>query len=203
MRYKLLLLGVFVLLRIGGCEKHLLTDYRPLDQAGMWSSNVEELKKLNTSDAEVAQLVKMKQAGLSDDTCVSLISQAHDRKHLFTSGDSAVNLSRAGYSDAVILEIAKFGQLDAISGDAVMLRLVGLSDVAVDTILHRRLAGQRTMGSAQIGRLKNTGLTERQILERVKQGMTDAQADKEASLREAVRNHSGTGFTRVHGRRSR
>jgi len=59
------------------------------------------------------------------------------------------------------------------------------------------------MGSAQIGRLKNTGLTERQILERVKQGMTDAQADKEASLREAVRNHSGTGFTRVHGRRSR
>jgi len=203
MRYKLLLLGVFVLLRIGGCEKHLLTDYRPLDQAGMWSSNVEELKKLNTSDAEVAQLVKMKQAGLSDDTCVALISQAHDRKYLFTSGDSAVNLSRAGYSDAVILEIAKFGQLDAISGDAVMLRLVGLSDGAVDTILHRRLAGQRTMGSAQIGRLKNTGLTERQILERVKQGMTDAQADKEASLREAVRNHSGTGFTRVHGRRSR
>jgi len=203
MRYKLFLLGVLALLRVGGCDKHLLTDYRPLDQAGMWSSNVEELKKLNTSDAEVAQLVKMKQAGLSDDTCVALISQAHDRKHLFTSGDSAVNLSRAGYSDAVILEIAKFGQLDAISGDAVMLRLVGLSDVAVDTILHRRLAGQRTMGSAQIGRLKNTGLTERQILERVKQGMTDAQADKEASLREAVRNHSGTGFTRVHGRRSR
>jgi len=203
MRYKLFLLGVLALLRVDGCDKHLLTDYRPLDQAGMWSSNVEELKKLNTSDTEVAQLVKMKQAGLSDDACVALISQAHDRKHLFTSGDSAVNLSRAGYSDAVILEIAKFGQLDAISGDAVMLRLVGLSDGAVDTILHRRLAGQRTMGSAQIGRLKNTGLTERQILERVKQGMTDAQADKEASLREAVRNHSGTGFTRVHGRRSR
>jgi len=203
MRYKLFLLGVLALLRVDGCDKHLLTDYRPLDQAGMWSSNVEELKKLNTSDTEVAQLVKMKQAGLSDDACVALISQAHDRKLPFTSGDSAVNLVRAGYAEPVILEIAKFGQLDAISGDAVMLRLVGLSDGAVDTILHRRLAGQRTMGSAQIGRLKNTGLTERQILERVKQGMTDAQADKEASLREAVRNHSGTGFTRVHGRRSR
>jgi len=203
MRYKLLLLGVFLLLRVGGCETHPLADYRPLDQAGMWSSNVEELKKLNTSDPEVAQLVRMKQAGLSDDTCVALISQARDRKKQFTSADSAVNLSRAGYSDTVILEIANRDQLDIISGDAVMLRLIGLSDGAVDKILHRRLAGQRTMGSAQIGRLKNTGLTEKQILERVNQGMTDAQADREAFIREATRNHSGTGFTRVHGRRSR
>src|SRR5207245_291353 len=98
----------------------------------MWASSVEELKKLNTSDAEVAQLVKMKQAGVSDDTCVALISNAHERKYLFTSADSAVNLSRAGYSDAVILEIAKKDQLDIISGDAVMLRLIGLSDGAVD-----------------------------------------------------------------------
>jgi hypothetical protein len=59
------------------------------------------------------------------------------------------------------------------------------------------------MGSAQIGRLKNTGLTERQILENVNQGMTDAQADREATVREAARNHSGTGFTRVRGRRPR
>jgi len=82
-----------------------------------------------------------------------------------------------------------------------MLRLVGLSDSTVDLILHRRLRGQRTMGSAEIGRLKNTGLTEKQILERINQGMTDAQADKEAAFREATRNHSGTGFQRVHGRR--
>jgi len=85
----------------------------------------------------------------------------------------------------VILEIAKTDQLDIISGDAVMLRLVGLSDSAVDLILHRRLKGQATMSSAEIGRLKNTELTEKQILERINQGMTDAQADKEASLREA------------------
>jgi hypothetical protein len=63
------------------------------------------------------------------------------------------------------------------------------------------LKGQRTMSSAEIGRLKNTGLTEKQILERINNGMTDAQADKEAALREATRNHSGTGFKRVRGRR--
>ncbi len=167
----------------------------------MWSSNVEDLKKLNTSDTEVVQLVKVKQAGLSDDACVTLISEAHQRQHPFFSADSAVNLARAGYSESQILEIAKTDQLDAISEDAVMLRLVGLSDGAVEMILHRRLKGQHTLGSAQIGRLKNAGLTERQILERISAGMTDAQADREAAAREAARNHAGTGFSRVRGRR--
>jgi len=201
MRYKFILLGVFVLFRTSGCDKHLLTDYRPLDQAGMWSSTVEQLKALNTSDLEVAQLVKLKQAGISDDACVTLTAGAHQRQHAFTSADAAVNLARAGYAEPVILEIAKTDQLDTISGDAVVLKLVGLSDSTVDLILHRRLKGQRTMSSAEIGRLKNTGLTEKQILERINQGMTDAQADHEAALREATRNHSGTGFTRVRGRR--
>jgi hypothetical protein len=84
-----------------------------------------------------------------------------------------------------------------------MLRLVGLSEHAVDLILRRRLQGQTTLSSAEIGRLKNTGLTEKQILERINQGMTDAQANKEAAAREAVRNHSGTGFVRLHGRKPR
>jgi hypothetical protein len=203
MRPKLMLLGVFVLFRISGCDRHPLTDYRPLDQAGMFSSNVEQLKTLNTSDVEVVQLVKLKQAGISDDSSVELITEASDHHRLFTSADSAVNLAHAGYSENVILEIAKVDQLDIISGDAVMLRLVGLSDRSVDVILHRRMQGQPTMSSAEIGRLKNTGLTEKQIMERINQGMTDAQADKEAALREATRNHSGTGFVRLRGRRSR
>jgi len=167
----------------------------------MWSSDVEQLKKLNTADLEVAQLVKLKQAGISDDACVTLVTGAHQRQHLFTSADSAINLMRAGYAEPVILEIARTDQLDTISGDAVMLRLVGLSESAVDWILHRRLKGQPTMSSAEIGRLKNTGLTEKQILERIKQGMTDAQADREAALREATRNHANTGFVRARGRR--
>jgi hypothetical protein len=196
-----MLLGVFVLLRTSGCDKHPLTDYRPLDQAGMWSSNVEQLKTLNTSDQEIQQLVKLKQGGVSDDTCVALISDAHQHKHIFNSADAVVNLSHAGYPESVILEIANIDQLDIISGDAVLLRLVGLSNRSVDLILHRRLQGVPTMGSMQIGRLKNTGLTEKQIMERVTGGMTDAQADKEAAGREAVRNHSGTGFVRLHGRR--
>jgi hypothetical protein len=199
MRYQLALLSAFLLLRTSGCDKHPLTDYRPLDQAGMFSSNVEQLKTLNTNDAEVAQLVKLKQGGISDDTCVALVTEAHQRHHLFTSSDSVVNLVHSGYSESVMLEIAKTDQLDIISGDAVMLRLIGLSNSAVDQVLHRRLRGEPTLSGAEIGRLKNTGLSEKQILERINAGMTDAQADHEALVREATRNHSGTGFTRVHG----
>src|ERR1700688_2463551 len=92
MRHQRLLLGVWVL-AAAGCHQHHLTDYRPLDQAGMFSSDIEQLKGLNISDQEIAQVVKLKHAGISDDTCVELVSTAHVRKHLFTSADSASNLA--------------------------------------------------------------------------------------------------------------
>src|SRR5260370_8056608 len=126
MKYRALLLPVFVIFLVG-CKQHLLTDYRPLDKAGMWSGGLEQLKALNTSDSEVAQLVKVKQAQLSDDACIALLPPPHKRKNPFTTGDSTVNLVGAGYSEAQILEIARAHQPDAISGDAVALRLIGLS----------------------------------------------------------------------------
>src|SRR4029077_15459931 len=146
-----LLLGVCVLLA-GGCHQHPLTDYRPLDQAGMWSSGLEQLKKLNTSDSEVAQLGKAKKARLSDDTCVALVAAAHERKHPFVSGDATANLAGAGYSEAEILEIGRADKLDTLSDDAVTLRLIGLSDNFVQIVLRRHLQGLRTLSSPQIAR---------------------------------------------------
>lgn len=202
MKPRALLLAVCVLFLVG-CHQHLLTDYRPLDQAGMWSSGLEQLKKFNVDDAEVAQLVKVKQARLSDDACVALVAAAHERKHPFTSGDSTSNLAAAGYSEEQILEIARADQLDSISGDAVALRLIGLSDRFVQFVLQRRLQGLPTLDTPQLARLKNTGLTEAQLMDKIKAGMTDGQADREVTVREANRNHAGTGFVRVHGRRAR
>jgi hypothetical protein len=200
MKARVLFFAICLLFAVG-CRQHPLTDYRPLVQAGMWSGGIEQLKALNVSDQEVAQVVKLKQAHVTDDTCIALVSAAHAEQHLFASADSVVNLQGAGYADADILDFARANKLDSISGDAVMLRLIGLSDASVQVILQRHLKGLPTMGTAQIGRLKNTGLTEKQILERINEGMTDEQADKEATLREAVRDHSHTEFVRVHGRK--
>lgn len=202
MRYLRLLLGVCVLVA-AGCHQHPLTDYRPLDQAGMWSSDVEQLKGLHITDQEVAQIVKLKNAGISDDTCVELVSVAHVHKNLFTSADSAASLAGAGFTENQILDIARAGQLDSISVDAVTLKLIGLSDATVQLVLHRHLTGQPVMASAEIAELKNTGLTERQIVEKINAGMTDEQAKKEVIARERARDHANTAFVRVRGRKPR
>jgi hypothetical protein len=200
MRHTVSLLA-FCLLAIAGCKQHPLTDYRPLDLAGMGSDTVEQLKKLNVADPEVTQLAALKAAGVSDDTCVALIGMSRQRQHPFTSADAVKSLAGAGFVEPQILDIARAGQLDSISLEAVTLRLIGLSDPTVQLLLHRRLAGQPTLSSGEISRLKNTGLNEKQIVERIQRGMTDEQADKEIAAREAARNHANTGFVRVHGRR--
>jgi hypothetical protein len=202
MRRSILILGLCVFF-VGGCKKHPLTDYRPLDQAGMGSDKVEELKALNVSDAEIPQLVKLKGANVTDDTCVALVSIAHQHQHLFSSADAAGNLAGAGYTEQQILDIARTDHIDSISSEAVTLRLIGLSGPTVQLLLDRHLQGIPTLSSGQISRLKNTGLTEKQILERINSGMTDEQAEAEIVKRETLRNHSNVGFVRVHGRRSR
>jgi hypothetical protein len=200
MRHPVLILGLAVSLA-GGCQQHPLTDYRALDQAGMGSDKVEQLKTLNVSDAEIPQLVKAKGANISDDTCVSLVRIAHQHQHPFNSGDSIANLAGAGYSEQQILSIAQDDHIDTFSNEAVTLRLIGLSGATVDFLLNRHLRGLPTLSGANISRLKNTGLTENQIVVRIKEGMTDKQAEAEITRRETIRNHSNVGFVRVTGRK--
>jgi len=201
MRKALLPLAMFVLLF--GCEQKPEVDYTPLDQAGMWISNLRQVKNMKVSNAEVTQLADLKRAGAGDDLCLALLKAARDNHHPFTSGDSAVTLSRAGYSDAQILEMAQADKLDTLSADAVTLKLLGLSETGVQYIMHRRTQGLPTLTSAQIGRLKNVGMSEAKILEIISQGLPDAQAEALIAKQEASRNHSHTDFVRVRGRRPR
>src|SRR5215813_13061857 len=172
----------FAMVLVAGCEqRHLLADYRPLVKAGVFTGTIEQLKTLNVTDAEISQFQKLKAANVSDDMCVALITAAHDHQHPFNSADSVLNLQGARYADSDILAYAHANQLDTIAPEAVMLHLVGLSNATVQTILERHMKGLPTLSSAQIGRLKNTGLTEKQLLERIESGMTDEAADKEAA----------------------
>ena len=184
-----------------GCGHNVLADYRPLVNAGMSSASIEQLKKLDTSDNEMLQLVSAKQAGITDYTCVTLVSNAHQHQHPFTSADAVTSLAGAGFGEPQILQIARLDKLDTISGDAVTFRLIGLSDSTVQILLQRHLQNQPTLSSAEIARLKNTGLTENDILQRIERGMDDNQAEKEIRARETARNHYGTGFVSIRGRR--
>jgi len=166
-----LILTGILFLLLSGCQKHKQTDYTPLDQSGMWASSLDQLKA------------------------------ARDHQHEFNSADPAIELSRAGYSDQQILAVAQSDQIDMLSGEAVTLKLIGLSNPTVQAIIARRIQGLPTLTSEQIGRLKNTGLSEKQIVALINEGLTPAQAETQIAKREAARNHSNTGFVRVQGRR--
>src|ERR1700739_4641141 len=90
---------------LGGCGSHMLTDNRPADQAGIYSGTIEELKKLNTSDAELAEIIRLKKANLDEKTIVSVVRIAHEHQHSFVATDTVRNLAGGGFSDAQILQI--------------------------------------------------------------------------------------------------
>jgi len=74
-------------------------------------------QKVNTSDDEVAQLVKFETNWFHRCACVTLITDAHQHEHPFASAIPPSICPRS-YAESVILEIAKTDQLDIISGDA-------------------------------------------------------------------------------------
>ena len=200
---KSLLLFSLLGFALAGCKAKPKIDYTALDQSGMWSTNLSQIKKMNVSAVEVGELTKLKQAGASDPLCLSLLKAARDHNHEFTSGDAVISLSRAGYTDAQIQEMAKADKLDALSSDAVMLKLMGLSNSTVQILIQRREQGLPTLTSAQIGRLKNIGESEKKILDLIYQGLSDRQAEAYVTRLESARNHSHTEFVRNRGRRPR
>jgi hypothetical protein len=202
MRKSLILFSLLVF-ALAGCKVKPKIDYTALDQSGMWSTNMAQVKKMNVSGAEVGELTKLKRAGASDGLCLSLLKAARDHNHEFASGDSVIALSSAGYSDTQILEMAQADRVDSLSSDAVMLKLMGLSNSTVQVVMQRREQGLPTLTSAQIGRLKNIGESEKKILELIYQGLSDQQAEAYVTRLESARNHAHTDFVRTRGRRSR
>ncbi len=169
--------GLLLVLSLApGCDRIYRTDTRPLDQAGMWYRSVEDLRALNITDAEVAELTKVRQAGVTDATCIELIRIARSRKQSFSSGDAVAGLRRAGMSEDSLLELARLNQFGLWVGEAQAMRLMGLSDQVVLAVARRRAAGRAVLSGGAIGQLKNVGLRDGEILALIERGATDAQA---------------------------
>jgi len=203
MRFPRWLIGFALAPLLGGCQSHPFTDYRPMTEAGFYSSTIEDLKKLNVTDLEILELIRLKKTTtLGEETIVDLVRIAHDHQHSFTATDPVKNLAGANFSDARILQIAQTDKLDSIGGDAVMFHVVGLSDPTVQWLLDKRLKGVPTMSVNTIAALKNTGLGEKDLVYRIQNGMTDAQGQAEAAARQKSLAHSHTGFTSIRGRKA-
>ena len=191
-----------VLLAVGlatGCRRLHRTDTTPLDQAGMWFNRIEELRALDVTDAEVAELVKVRSAGVSDGACVELVRLARSRAQPFAGGDAIASLRQVGIGEPAILELAKLNQLGLWVGEAQAMRLAGLSENVLLTLARRRAAGQPALSGPSVAQLKNSGLSEAQLLELINRAATDEQAAELVVARQRAANP--TGFVRQRGRR--
>lgn len=189
------------LLALGGCKRFRHTDTQPLYQSGLWSDTIQRLQNLSVTDGEVAELIKVHQAGLSDDGCVQLIKLARSRQKVFGEGDDIAGLLSSGISEPNVLELARLGQLGAWAVDAQGLKLAGYSDQIVMAVARRRAAGQATLSGSSLVELKNTGLSQPQILGLINKGLTDEQAGELVAMHQQTELphgfiHGGSGKRR-------
>ncbi len=166
------------------CKPAQKSDTEQANQLAMWLDSVPQLKTLNVSNAEVAELSKAHEAGLTDPSSVVLIKLARDHKSPFADGQSIADLLNAGSSEQTVLELARLNQLGIWAGEARAIRLAGLSDKIILAVAQRRSQGLPVLSGGKLGELKNIGVSDAMILEMVQKGDSEQTASKYIAQRE-------------------
>ncbi len=158
------------ILLVCSCKPAQKPDTEQANQMAMWLDSVPQLKTLNVSNAEIGELTKAHEAGLTDPSTVVLIKLARDRKTPFADGQSIADLLNAGSSEQTVLELARLNQLGIWAGEAQAMRLAGLSDKIILAVAQRRSKGLPVLSGEKLGELKNSGASDATILEMVQRG---------------------------------
>src|SRR6266851_1234250 len=184
-----LLLALIVL--VCSCKPAKNSDAEQADQMAMWLDSVPQLKTLNVSNAEVGELKKAHEAGLTDPSSVVLIQLARDHKVPFADGQSIADLLNAGSSEETVLELAHLNQLGVWAGEAGAMRLGGLSDKIILAVAKRRSQGLSALSGEKLAELRNVGASDATILEMVEKGVSDkAASDYIAQRTRAAGGHN-------------
>jgi hypothetical protein len=165
------------------CESLKPLDTKPLDNAGMQYSTIKELRALHITAAEVGEIATVRQSGLSDADCVSLLQIFHGRRESFTAGDAVASLYQSGVSESSILALAGMDQLGLGYGELQAMHLAGLSDAIVLEVARRHASGTPTLSGASLGTLRNLRIDNATLLELVRRGIPDSQASQIIALR--------------------
>ena len=159
-----------------GCHSVQPLDTKPLDTAGMNYDAIQQLKTLQITVPEIAQMTTARQSGFSDADCVEVFKIYRGRNQVFDAGDEIAGLIRAQVSEAAILELARLNQLGLGSGELQAMRLAGLSDAILLEVARHRSAGKPVLAGASLANLKNAGVRELTLLELARRGVPDSQA---------------------------
>lgn len=198
-RLSLLCLAGGLSLMAVGCKHFQPLDTKPLDAAGVGYASIKKLEALKITSEEIPEISKMRSAGFSDDSCVSIVEIYHQRGTPFAAGDVVAGLEKAGASEATILELARMDQLGLGAGELQAMRLAGLSDAIILETAKHQAAGTPSLSGLSLGKLKNAGLRESTLLELEQRGIPDSAADQILAMRrhratdkEILRKFAGT-----------
>jgi hypothetical protein len=166
-----------------GCHRLKQLDTTALDNSGMNFTTIQTLRSLNVTNDEVTQVLAARQGGLSDDDCIALVRLARSRNEPFQHGDDIAQLLRAGISEPTVMQLAQLHQIGLWSGEALAMRLAGLSDQIILEEAHRRAAGLAVLSGASLANFKNAGMREATLLQLVRRGVPDNEAPNIIALR--------------------
>jgi hypothetical protein len=175
--------ALIAVLALGACRHSASADTQPLDHSGMSYDSVKELRALNVTNPEIAQVLKIYEGGFSDEDSVTIVRIFHSRGQAFTAGNTVADLLQAGMRDDPILALAKLNQLGAYAGEFEAMHLAGLSDPIILEVARHRSEGKPVLSGASLAGLKNTGLRSATLLALAQRGVPDADAKAIISLR--------------------
>lgn len=181
------------------CKHFQPLDTKPLDAAGVGYASIKKLEALKITPEEIPEISKMRSAGFSDDSCVSIVEIYHQRGKPFTAGDAVAGLVKASVRENTILVLARMDQLGLGAGEFQVVRLAGLSDAIILEMAKHQAAGTPSLSGLSLGKLKNSGLRESTLLELEQRGIPDSATDQILAMRkhratdkEILRKFAGT-----------
>jgi hypothetical protein len=183
-----------VLLFQVACESLKPLDTKPLDNAGIGYSAIKELKARHITAAEVGEIAKVRQSGLSDEDCVTLLQIFHGRGEAFAAGDAIASLHQSGMSEGTVLALAGMDQVGLGYGELQAMHLAGLSDAIVLEVARHHAAGTPALSGASLGTLRNLRMDNGTLLELVRRGIPDSEAAEII----AARRHGSTDAEILH-----
>lgn len=182
---------------LAGCHHKSSANTQLLDRSGMDFTSVQQIRELNVSVAEVAEILKMHDAGFPDSSCVQAVQIAHNHGQVFRA-DDIIGMTKAGMSEQMVFELAAMPDFGRDAGELEAMHLAGLSDAIVMEVARRRTEGKPVLSGASLADLKNAGVRNATLLELVRQGVPDSEgkallASRRRGAKDAQLLHHFTG----------
>ena len=165
-----LIVAFIAVVSLAACDSFYFLDTKPLDRAGMSYDSIKEMKALHISQAEINEIAKIREAGLSDVDCVTILRMFHQRNQPFNAGDAIAGLYESGVAEGTVLGLVSMDQVGLGAGDLQAIHLAGLPDELIIDIARDRAAGKSTLSGAALGTMKNLRMDNATLLELVRRG---------------------------------